>query len=65
MNLRISLLFATGAAALLGTASAEQSTRSPKAQQELAKALAGRVAGAAGRLHQRFPQPGQDDGDRR
>jgi hypothetical protein len=45
MNLRISLLFATGAVALLGSASAEQVTRSPKAQQELAKALAGRVAG--------------------
>lgn len=45
MNLRISLLFATGIAALLGSASAEQSTRSPKAQQELTKALAGRVAG--------------------
>jgi len=45
MNLRISLLFATGAVALLGSASAEQVTRSPKAQQELSKALAGRVAG--------------------
>lgn len=45
MNLRISLLFATGAVALLGSASAEQVTRSPKAQQELAKALAGRIAG--------------------
>ena len=45
MSLRISLLFATGAVALLGSASAEQVTRSPTAQQELAKALAGRVAG--------------------
>lgn len=45
MNLRISLLFAAGAIALLGSASAEQTSRSPKAQQELAKALAGRVAG--------------------
>jgi hypothetical protein len=45
MNLRISLLFATGAVALLGSASAQQATRSPQAQQELAKALSGRVAG--------------------
>jgi len=45
MNLPISLLFATGAVALLGSASAEQVTRSPKAQQQLDKALAGRVAG--------------------
>jgi hypothetical protein len=44
MNLRFPLLIATGAVALLGAASAEQVTRSPKAQQELAKALAGRVA---------------------
>ena len=45
MNLRISLLFATGAVALLGSASPEQVMHSPKAQQQLAKALAGRVAG--------------------
>lgn len=45
MNLRTSMLLATGAAALIGTASAEQVSRSPKAQEELAKALAGRVAG--------------------
>ena len=46
MNLRFPLLIATGAIALLGTASAQQIPRSAKAQQELAKALAGRVAGA-------------------
>jgi len=45
MNLRISLLLAAGAVTLLGSASPEQVTRSPKAQQDLAKALAGRVAG--------------------
>ena len=45
MNLRPSLLFATAAVAVLGAASAEQVTRSPKAQQELTKALAGRIAG--------------------
>lgn len=44
MNLRFPLLIATGAVALLGSASAQQPARSPKAQQELAKALAGRVA---------------------
>jgi hypothetical protein len=44
MNLRFPLLIATGAVALLGAASAQQVPRSPKAQQELAKALAGRVA---------------------
>jgi len=47
MNLRISLLLATGAIALLGSASSasEQAARSPKAQKELSQALAGRVAG--------------------
>jgi len=45
MNLRPSLLFATAAVAALGPASAEQVTRSPRAQQELTKALAGRIAG--------------------
>jgi len=46
MNLHISLLLSTGAVALVGSASPQQVTHSPKAQQELAKALAGRVAGA-------------------
>jgi hypothetical protein len=47
MNLRISLLLATGAIALLGSGSSasEQPTHSPKAQKELSQALAGRVAG--------------------
>jgi hypothetical protein len=45
MNLRISLLLATGAVALVGSASPQQVTHNPKAQQEIAKALAGRVAG--------------------
>jgi hypothetical protein len=46
MNLRFPLLIAAGAVALLGSASAQQIPRSAKAQQELTKALAGRVAGA-------------------
>jgi len=47
MNLRISMLLATGAILLLGSGSAasEQATHSPKAQKELSQALAGRVAG--------------------
>jgi hypothetical protein len=45
MNLRFPLLIATGAVVLLGAASAQPVNRSPKAQQELVKALAGRVAG--------------------
>lgn len=47
MNLRTSLLLATGSIALLGSGSSasEQAAQSPKAQKELSQALAGRVAG--------------------
>ncbi len=47
MNLRAPTLLACGAAALLASCSTapDQYTRSPKAEKELAEALAGRVAG--------------------
>ncbi len=48
MTLRVSALLTIGGAALLtsySAAPAEQTARSPKAAQELANALAGRVAG--------------------
>ncbi len=48
MNLRAPTLLSCGAAALLASCSTapDQYTRSPKAEKELAEALAGRVAGA-------------------
>jgi hypothetical protein len=46
MNLRTSSLIAIGAAALLAAGSTAQQGRSPQADEKLAKALAGRTAGA-------------------
>lgn len=46
MNLRTSSLIALGAAALLASGSTAKQGPSPQAQEKLAKALAGRTAGA-------------------
>lgn len=46
MNLRNSSLIALGVAALMASGSTAQQSRSSKADEQLAKALAGRTAGA-------------------
>ena len=46
MNLHKTSLIALGAAALLASGSTAQQSRSPKSEQQLANALAGRTAGS-------------------